>query len=123
MSAAQFRVWNDPAVDRDASDRLIIRSVWDYTLQLDAFLERCDCATERSRFADIRQTARASEMTHTRYTLARIGITEPPAACVPKPFFADTLPRNGAKEIRTPDLLGAIQALYQLSYSPKATKV
>jgi hypothetical protein len=30
---------------------------------------------------------------------------------------------SGAKESRTPDLLSAIQALYQLSYSPAVTRV
>ena len=30
-------------------------------------------------------------------------------------------PGDGARETRTPDLLGAIQALSQLSYSPGAT--
>jgi glutathione synthase/RimK-type ligase-like ATP-grasp enzyme len=42
MVGAEFRVWNDPAVDWHAYDRVIIRSVWDYTRQLDAFLEWCD---------------------------------------------------------------------------------
>jgi hypothetical protein len=34
------------------------------------------------------------------------------------PWFAATF-RNGASRIRTGDLLGAIQALFQLSYSPE----
>ncbi len=42
MVGAEFRVWNDPAVDWDAFDRIVIRSVWDYTSQLDAFLEWCE---------------------------------------------------------------------------------
>jgi glutathione synthase/RimK-type ligase-like ATP-grasp enzyme len=42
LVGAEFRVWNDPAVDWDAFDRIVIRSVWDYTSQLDAFLEWCE---------------------------------------------------------------------------------
>jgi hypothetical protein len=33
------------------------------------------------------------------------------------------IPKHGAKGIRTPDLLGAIQALSQLSYSPARAQV
>jgi hypothetical protein len=42
LVGAEFRVWNDPAVDWDAFDRIVIRSVWDYTSQLDAFLKWCE---------------------------------------------------------------------------------
>ena len=34
-------MWNDPAVDWDAYDRVILRSTWDYTFGVDAFLEWC----------------------------------------------------------------------------------
>jgi hypothetical protein len=34
------------------------------------------------------------------------------------PIFHQGVLPGGAKEIRTPDLLHAMQALYQLSYSP-----
>jgi hypothetical protein len=33
--------WNDPAVDWDAYDRVILRSTWDYTFGVDAFLDWC----------------------------------------------------------------------------------
>jgi hypothetical protein len=41
LAGAEFQVWDDPAVDWDAFDRVVIRSVWDYTSRLDAFLEWC----------------------------------------------------------------------------------
>jgi len=34
-------VWNDQAVDWGAYDRVILRSTWDYTFGVDAFLEWC----------------------------------------------------------------------------------
>jgi hypothetical protein len=34
-------VWNDPAVGWDAYDRVILRSTWDYTFGVDAFLDWC----------------------------------------------------------------------------------
>ena len=48
----------------------------------------------------------------------RPGIARPPSDCLPQgtPRFVWNL--GGAKEGRTPDLLNAIQTLYQLSYSP-----
>jgi hypothetical protein len=38
---AEFRVWDDPAVDWSAYDRVVIRSVWDYSHRVDEFLEWC----------------------------------------------------------------------------------
>jgi hypothetical protein len=38
---ADFRRWDDPDVDWDRYDRVVIRSTWDYTLRLDAFLGWC----------------------------------------------------------------------------------
>lgn len=39
---ADVRAWDDPAVDWDEYDRVIVRSTWDYTLRLDAFLDWCE---------------------------------------------------------------------------------
>ncbi|HET9074513.1 MAG TPA: hypothetical protein VFN48_08030 [Solirubrobacteraceae bacterium] len=39
---ARWEVWNDPTVDWASFDRVIIRSVWDYTLALEAFLAWCE---------------------------------------------------------------------------------
>jgi hypothetical protein len=38
---ADAAVWDDPAVDWDAYDRVILRSTWDYTFGVDAFVEWC----------------------------------------------------------------------------------
>jgi len=38
---AVFEVWNDRGVDWEAYDRVVLRSTWDYTLHLDAFLAWC----------------------------------------------------------------------------------
>ncbi|MGA3362981.1 MAG: hypothetical protein ABSD82_13235 [Solirubrobacteraceae bacterium] len=38
---ADYPVWDDPSVDWDAYDRVILRSVWDYTLRVHEFLEWC----------------------------------------------------------------------------------
>ncbi|MGB2711454.1 MAG: hypothetical protein WBC33_08040, partial [Conexibacter sp.] len=38
---ADFCVWDDPAVDWQAYDRVVLRSVWDYTARLDEFLAWC----------------------------------------------------------------------------------
>ncbi|GAA3532642.1 hypothetical protein AFL01nite_19380 [Aeromicrobium flavum] len=38
LVGAEFAVWNDPAVDWSVYDLVVIRSVWDYTIQRDAFV-------------------------------------------------------------------------------------
>lgn len=38
---ADYPVWDDPSVDWDAYDRVILRSVWDYTLRVHEFLDWC----------------------------------------------------------------------------------
>lgn len=39
--------WDDPAVDWDAYDRVIVRSTWDYMDRLDAFLAWCEAVGPR----------------------------------------------------------------------------
>jgi hypothetical protein len=41
LAGAEFVVWDDPAVDWEAYDRVVIRSVWDYSHRLDEFLAWC----------------------------------------------------------------------------------
>lgn len=36
---ATYAVWSDPAVDWTRFDRVVVRSTWDYTLYLDAFVD------------------------------------------------------------------------------------
>ena len=42
LAGAEFRLWDDPAVDWQSYDRVVLRSVWNYTWQLDDFLAWCD---------------------------------------------------------------------------------
>jgi hypothetical protein len=47
---AEFQVWDDESVDWHAYDRVVVRSVWDYTTKLDAFLAWADAVgSERLR--------------------------------------------------------------------------
>ncbi len=39
LLGAQFRCWDDPAVDWERYDRVVIRSTWDYTRRVEEFLE------------------------------------------------------------------------------------
>jgi len=41
LLVADFRAWDDEAVDWDAYDRVVLRSTWDYTGRLGAFLAWC----------------------------------------------------------------------------------
>jgi hypothetical protein len=41
LLGAEFLVWNDPAVDWEAYDRVILRSVWDYSRRAEEFLAWC----------------------------------------------------------------------------------
>lgn len=38
---AEWRSWDDPAVEWDAYDRVVLRSTWDYTMRADEFLVWC----------------------------------------------------------------------------------
>ena len=42
LVGAEFHVWDDADVDWDVFDRVVIRSVWDYTTKPDAFLAWAD---------------------------------------------------------------------------------
>lgn len=41
LAGAEFAVWDDPAVDWEAYDRVVVRSVWDYSLRVEEFLGWC----------------------------------------------------------------------------------
>jgi hypothetical protein len=41
LAGAEFVVWDDPAVDWEAYDRVVIRSVWDYSRRVEEFLAWC----------------------------------------------------------------------------------
>ncbi len=42
LLGAEFPVWDDPSVDWKAYDRVVLRSVWDYSRRLDEFLAWCE---------------------------------------------------------------------------------
>jgi hypothetical protein len=41
LAGAEFAVWDDPAVDWEAYDRVVLRSVWDYSSRVEEFLGWC----------------------------------------------------------------------------------
>jgi hypothetical protein len=41
LAGAEFAVWDDPTVDWEAYDRVVVRSVWDYSRRIDEFLAWC----------------------------------------------------------------------------------
>ncbi len=41
LAGAEFVVWDDPRVDWEAYDRVILRSVWDYSSRVEEFLGWC----------------------------------------------------------------------------------
>jgi hypothetical protein len=41
LAGAEFAVWDDPAIDWEAYDRVVVRSVWDYSRRIDEFLAWC----------------------------------------------------------------------------------
>jgi glutathione synthase/RimK-type ligase-like ATP-grasp enzyme len=41
LAGAEFVVWDDPEVDWEAFDRVVIRSVWDYSHRVEEFLAWC----------------------------------------------------------------------------------
>lgn len=41
LAGAEFAVWDDPAVDWEAYERVVIRSAWDYSRRVEEFLAWC----------------------------------------------------------------------------------
>jgi hypothetical protein len=41
LAGAEYAVWDDPDVDWGAYDRVVIRSVWDYSIRIEEFLGWC----------------------------------------------------------------------------------
>lgn len=41
LAGAEFVVWDDPDVDWEAYDRVVVRSVWDYSRRIEEFLAWC----------------------------------------------------------------------------------
>jgi hypothetical protein len=50
LAGAEYVVWDDPDVDWEAYDRVVIRSVWDYSIRIEEFLGWCaEVGAERLR--------------------------------------------------------------------------
>jgi hypothetical protein len=47
LAGAEYRRWDDPAVDWASYDRVVIRSTWDYTLRVTEFLDWCQAVGPR----------------------------------------------------------------------------
>ncbi|MGH2940099.1 MAG: hypothetical protein ACRDPE_18480 [Solirubrobacterales bacterium] len=41
LAGAEFAIWDDPTVEWEACDRVVIRSAWDYSRRIDEFLAWC----------------------------------------------------------------------------------
>jgi len=49
LVGAEFQVWDDESVDWNAYDRVLVRSAWDYTSKIDAFLAWAESIGSRLR--------------------------------------------------------------------------
>jgi hypothetical protein len=47
LVGAEFQIWDDERVDWQAYDRVVVRSVWDYTSKIDTFLAWADAVGQR----------------------------------------------------------------------------
>lgn len=87
LAGAEFRLWDDPSVDWQSYDRVVLRSVWDYTRRLDDFLDWCDrVGAER-----LRNTPELVAFNADKRYLGKLGVPIVPTAFVgpdgPPPDF------------------------------------
>jgi hypothetical protein len=87
LAGADFRLWDDPAVDWEGYDRVVLRSVWDYTRRLDDFL----AWTERVGAERLRNTPELVAFNADKRYLGELGVPIVPTAFVgpdgPPPDF------------------------------------
>ena len=87
LAGAEFRLWDDPAVDWQSYDRVVLRSVWDYTRRLDDFLAWC----ERVGAERLRNTPELVAFNADKRYLGELGVPIVPTAFVgpdgPPPAF------------------------------------
>jgi hypothetical protein len=87
LAGAEFRLWDDPAVDWEAYDRVVLRSVWDYTQRIDDFLAWC----ERVGAERLRNTPELVAFNADKRYLGELGVPIVPTAFVgpdgPPPAF------------------------------------
>jgi hypothetical protein len=87
LAGAEWRLWNDPSVDWEAYDRVVLRSVWDYTRRIDDFLAWC----ERVGPERLRNTPELVAFNADKRYLGELGVPIVPTAFVgpdgPPPAF------------------------------------
>jgi hypothetical protein len=87
LAGAEFRLWEDPAVDWQSYDRVVLRSVWNYTQRLDEFLAWC----ERVGSERLRNTPELVAFNADKRYLGELGVPIVPTAFVgpdgPPPDF------------------------------------
>jgi hypothetical protein len=87
LAGAEFRLWEDPAVDWEAYDRVVLRSVWNYTRRIDDFLAWC----ERVGAERLRNTPELVAFNADKRYLGELGVPIVPTAFVgpdgPPPDF------------------------------------
>jgi hypothetical protein len=87
LAGAEWRLWDDPAVDWEAYDRVVLRSVWDYTRRIDDFLYWC----ERVGAERLRNTPELVASNADKRYLGELGVPIVPTAFVgpdgPPPDF------------------------------------
>src|ERR1700733_8162890 len=78
LVGAEFQVWDDPDVDWSAYDRVVIRSVWDYSQRVDAFLDWCQTVGE----AHLRNRPELVTFNSDKRYLSELGVPIVPTAFV-----------------------------------------
>ena len=97
LLGADYRVWNDPAVDWGAYDRVVIRSVWDYTSDLGAFIAWCrQIGADRLR----------NDLALVEFNADKRYLSELSAPTVPTTFVSggDPLPTLGGEVVVKPNV-------------------
>jgi hypothetical protein len=87
LAGAEWRLWDDPGVDWEAYDRVVLRSVWNYTQRIDDFLAWC----ERVGPERLRNTPELVAFNADKRYLGELGVPIVPTAFVgpdgPPPAF------------------------------------
>jgi hypothetical protein len=104
LVGAEYRCWDDPGVDWEAYDRVVIRSTWDYTRRLEEFLAWCQAVGP----ARLRNTPRLVAFNADKRYLADLAV-----ASVPTRFLAPGEP--------VPDLEGEIVVKPNVSAGARET--
>lgn len=78
LAGAEFVVWDDPSVDWEAYDRVVLRSVWDYSSRIEEFLAWCT-AVGRAR---LRNTPDLVAFDSDKRYLGELGVRIAPTAFV-----------------------------------------